>query len=175
MARRSTLTFDPVAEATRNWRDAGWANAAEGMALVTSIMRAHQILLARVDDVLAPLGLSFARFEALMLLNFSRAGRLPMGKMGQRLQVHPASVTNAIDRLESDGLVRRLPHPSDGRTTLAAITPKGRRLVRAAATALNAGVFADIGLATERADAVVGALAELRRRSGDFGGEPAGG
>ncbi len=169
MARRSTLTFDPVAEATRNWRDAGWANAAEGMALVTSIMRAHQILLARVDDVLAPLGLSFARFEALMLLNFSRAGRLPMGKMGQRLQVHPASVTNAIDRLESDGLVRRLPHPSDGRTTLAAITPKGRRLVRSAATALNAGVFADIGLATDRADAVVGALAELRRRSGDFG------
>ena len=71
------------------------------MALVTSIMRTHQILSARVDATLAPFNLTFARFEVLMLLDFSRAGRLPLGKIGQRLQVHPASVTNAIDRLVS--------------------------------------------------------------------------
>ena len=62
-----------------------------------------------------------------MLLTFTRTGQMPLGKIGQRLQVHPASVTNVIDRLEVDGLVRRRPHPTDQRTTLAAITAKGRR------------------------------------------------
>jgi len=66
---------------------------------VTSVMRAQQVLLARVDAVLSPFGLTFARFEVLMLLQFSRSGALPLSRIGQRLQVHPASVTNAIDRL----------------------------------------------------------------------------
>lgn len=138
------------------------------MALVTSIMRTHQLLLARVDDALAPVGLTFARFEVLMLLTFSRAGRLPLGKIGERLQVHPASVTNAIDRLERDGLVERLPHPTDGRTTLAAITAAGRRTARRAAAAVNAAVFADVGLADDQTAAVIDALATLRRGAGDF-------
>jgi DNA-binding MarR family transcriptional regulator len=168
MTRRQPLSFDPIAEARKNWRSAGWDSAAPGMALVTSIMRAHQILLASVDATLTPMGLSFARFEVLMLLDFSRRGTLPLSKIGQRLQVHPASVTNAIDRLEAAGYVERLPHPTDGRTTLAALTPSGRRLVRKAAAALNAGPFADVGMGAEELDGVVGALALLRRHAGDF-------
>ena len=77
----------PIAEARKNWENAGWEAAADGMALVTSIMRAHQVLLARVDTALAPFRLSFARYEVLMLLSFSQTGRLPLGKIGQRLQV----------------------------------------------------------------------------------------
>jgi hypothetical protein len=92
------LSFDPIVAATRNWESAGWTGAAEGVALVTSIMRAQQILLARVDQVLGPFGLTFARFETLMLLSFSRTGCLPLDKIGRRLQVHPASVTNAIGK-----------------------------------------------------------------------------
>jgi DNA-binding MarR family transcriptional regulator len=168
MSRRRPLSFDPIAEAGRNWRAAGWDDAAPGMALVTSIMRSHQILLARVDSTLAPMRLTFARFEVLMLLDFSRSGRLPLSKIGQRLQVHAASVTNAVDRLESDGLVTRVPHPTDGRTTLAAITRAGRRQVHRAATALNAAVFVDVGLDAEHVDAVVTALAVLRRNAHDF-------
>jgi DNA-binding MarR family transcriptional regulator len=173
VSRPNPLRFDPIEEAARNWRGAGWDEAAPGMALVTSIMRAHQILLARVDATLRPLGLTFARFEVLMLLDFSRTGRLPLSKIGQRLQVHPASVTNAIDRLEGDGLVERRPHPTDGRTTLAAITPSGRRLVRRAAGALNTDVFGDVGLDTADIEAVVTALTVLRRNAVDFV-EPAG-
>ena len=52
--------------------------------------------------------------------------------MGQRLMIHPTSVTNIIDRLEQQGLVRRLPHPTDGRTTLAEITDEGRSLAKRA-------------------------------------------
>jgi len=168
MVRRRPLSFDPIAEAAHNWRAAGWAPAAAGMALVTSIMRSHQILLGRVDDDLAPLGLSFARFEVLMLLQFSRSGRLPLGKIGQRLQVHPASVTNAIDRLVEDGLVERVPHPTDGRTTLAAITRAGRRRVQRAAIALNEGAFADVNMDAQQIDDVIAALTALRRNAGDF-------
>jgi DNA-binding MarR family transcriptional regulator len=60
-----------------------------------------------------------------------------MAKIGVRLMVHPASVTNTVDRLEVQGLVRREPHPTDGRTTLAAITPAGRRVVERATKALG--------------------------------------
>jgi DNA-binding MarR family transcriptional regulator len=169
---RRTLPFDPIAEAGRNWLAGGWTEAEPGMAFVTSIMRVHQIFLARVDEVLDPFDLTFARFEALRLLAFTRRGRLPLGKIGERLQVHPASVTNVIDRLEADGLVLRVPHPTDGRTTLAAITPRGRRLVATATDALNTKVFEQTGLSSAQLDAVVRTLAELREAAGDFTVDP---
>ncbi|MGI9605794.1 MAG: MarR family transcriptional regulator, partial [Acidimicrobiales bacterium] len=61
-----------------------------------------------------------------------------MARMGERLQVHPTSVTSTIDRLERDGLVTRSPHPSDRRATLATLTTEGRRVATAATTALEA-------------------------------------
>ena len=113
------MSFDPIEEARRQWNDHGWTDAADGMAVVTSIVRADQILQGRIDAVLRDLELTFARYELLVLLDFSRRGALPLGKIGARLQVHPASVTNAVNRLEADELVLRQPHPDDGRTTLA--------------------------------------------------------
>lgn len=168
VAPRRPLRFDPVDEARRNWAEEGWPEAADGMALVTSIMRAHQILLARVDEALAPLGLTFARYEVLMLLSFSRTGKLPLGKIGERLQVHAASVTNAIDRLERDGLVQRVAHPTDGRTTLASVTTKGRKLGRKATEVLNEQVFLRSGLDADRLRDLIGVLADLRQAAGDF-------
>ena len=168
MTRRQPLSFDPIAKAAQNWAAAGWGEQADGMAFVTSIMRAHQILIARVDETLATYKLSFARFEVLMLLSFSRTGQLPLGKIGQRLQVHPASVTNAIDRLESDGYVARMPHPTDGRTTLATITTVGRALAREAVVALNRDVFGKVGVGSGEAASVVKALGTLRHSADDF-------
>jgi len=165
---RRPLRFDPIDEARRNWVEGGWPEAADGMALVTSIMRAHQILLARVDEALAPLGLTFARYEVLMLLSFSRTGKLPLGKIGERLQVHAASVTNAIDRLERDGLVRRVAHPTDGRTTLASVSAKGLRLGRRATEILNEQVFLQSGLDDDRLRDLIQVLADLRQAAGDF-------
>jgi DNA-binding MarR family transcriptional regulator len=107
------------------------------MSAVTSIMRAQQILLARLNDTLKPYDLTFPRYEALMLLYYSRRGALPLGKMGDRLQVHRTSVTNIIDGLERSGLVTREPHERDRRTTLAAITPKGREIAEAVTPVLN--------------------------------------
>jgi DNA-binding MarR family transcriptional regulator len=166
------LPFDPIAEAARNWAAAGWAAEADAMAFATSVVRAHRILVTRVDTCLEPFGLTFSRFEVLMLLSFTRAGELPLGKISVRLQVHAASVTNAIDRLEADGLVTRVPHPTDGRTTLARLTAKGRDTAMAAVAALNRDVFARPGLPPEGVRATVDALAALRASAGDFTSEP---
>jgi DNA-binding MarR family transcriptional regulator len=164
----SPLPFDPVEQARHRWTEQGWGEAADGMAAVTSLMRAQQIVLARVEAVLRPLGLTFARYEVLMLLLFSRRGSLPLSRVGERLQVHPASVTNAVDRLEATDLVRRTPHPSDRRTTLATLTPAGRELATKATEALNAHVFSAPGLSPEQTRTLIDTLATLRRDAGDF-------
>lgn len=168
MGDRVRLGFDPVAEARRQWVAHGWPEAAESMAVVTSIMRVHQLLLSKADAVLRPLGLTFARYELLMLLMFSRRGELPLGKIGERLQVGAPSVTNAIDRLEADGFVRRRSNPDDGRGVLGAITPDGRRLARRATTTLNRVLFSSLELSGEELGGLFELLRQLRRQAGDF-------
>lgn len=138
------------------------------MVAVTSVMRAHQILLARVENALRPYDLSFARYELLRLLAFSRNGALPITKASDRLQVHVTSVTHAIRRLEAHGLVKRLPHPTDGRTTLVQITDLGRSTVEDATVTLNKEVFADIGLSDDESRALAASIETLRRNAGDF-------
>ena len=159
MSYRRPLPVDPLAEARRQWIAHGWTDAADGMSVVTSIMRAQQLLLARVDEALKPFRLSFARYEVLRLLAFSREGRLPMASAVARLQLHPTSVTSTVDRL---------PHPSDGRAVLLAITDAGRERVEAATEGLNGDVFADVGLDDEDAATLVRVIARLRRSAGDF-------
>jgi DNA-binding MarR family transcriptional regulator len=165
-ARR--LAFDPIAEAERQWGLHGWRDEAPGMAVVTSVMRLQQIFLGRADAVLRPLGLTFARYEVLMLLSFSQKGVLPLGKIGERLQVNAASVTNAVDRLQADGLVTRQSNPDDGRGRLARLTTAGRQSASAATDALNEQVFTDIGLAPSTVERLFDLLAELRGAAGDF-------
>ena len=137
------------------------------MAAVTSVMRVQQLLLSRIEDTLKPYGLTFAAYEALRLLAFSRRGSLPMGKMGERLMVHPASVTNAITRLEHRGLVERRLSPDDRRVVLATITPDGQALVREATEALNQASFGLPGLTARQAAEVTSTLRGLRVAGGD--------
>jgi DNA-binding MarR family transcriptional regulator len=159
---------DPIALARANWERAGWGDVADGMVAVTSVMRAHQILLARVEAALRPYDLSFSRYELLRLLAFSGSGALAITKASDRLQVHVTSVTHAIRRLEGDGLVERVPHPTDGRTTLVRITALGRSTVEDATVTLNTDVFADIGISDEASRTLSTAIGALRRHAGDF-------
>ncbi|MDT5303070.1 MAG: hypothetical protein QOG79_6312 [Mycobacterium sp.] len=159
---------DPIALARDNWERAGWGDVAEGMVAVTSVMRAHQILLARVESALRPYDLSFSRYELLRLLAFSGGGALPITKASDRLQVHVTSVTHAIRRLEGDGLVERIPHPTDGRTTLVRLTDLGRSTAEDATVTLNNEVFADIGMSESDSRTLTTAIESLRRHAGDF-------
>lgn len=164
----SRLAADPIGVARDEWVRRGWAQAAPGMAAVTSLMRAQQIMAARVDAALKPFGVTFARYEVLMLLTFSKRGSLPMKLIGSRLQVHPTSVTNAVDRLEAAGLVSRSTHPEDRRAYVVALTDDGRRLAERATAALNAEVFAEPGLAPDDIEALVGIIGRMRADAGDF-------
>src|SRR3984885_2983724 len=128
------------------------------MAAVTTIMRVQQILLAELDALLRPHGLTFARYEALVLLSFSREGSLPMSIIGQRLMVHPTSVTNTIDRLEKQELVIRRPNPRDGRGTLAEITPAGRDVMQRATEDLMKAEFGMSGYGENQLQELFGLL-----------------
>ncbi len=160
------LPFDPIDEAARQWGHR-WEGV-PAMHAVTSLMRVQQLVIGRLDAILKPHGLTFARYEALVLLVFSSRGSLPLGKMGERLQVHPTSVTSIVRRLEASRLVVRRAHPEDGRAVLAEITDAGRQLVETATRDL---VGADFGLGA-LGDPELRELSELlrpiRRAAGDF-------
>jgi DNA-binding MarR family transcriptional regulator len=160
------LPFDPIERAAERWAET-WGPAS-AMRVATSIMRAQQILLARYDELLKPHGLTFARYEVLVLLRFSRYGALPLGRIGERLMVHPTSVTNSIDRLSAAGFVERKPNPRDGRGTLAAITDAGLEVVEAATADLLGADFGLTSLDHDARDAVVAVLRVLRIDAGDF-------
>jgi DNA-binding MarR family transcriptional regulator len=162
------LSFDPIAQARRQWTERWGEVPARPMAAVTSIMRTQQILLARLGELLRPFGLTFPRYETLMVLVFSRTGALPVGKMGERLQVHRTSMTHMADRLEEAGLVTRVAHEEDRRSTLIAITPAGRELAARATAVLNEAGFAMDPLDDEALETVTSVLTEIRRHEGDF-------
>jgi DNA-binding MarR family transcriptional regulator len=162
------LPFDPIAEARRQW-DKHWGGAATpSMAAVTSMMRAQQIVMARLNELLEPLGLTFPRYEALMLLFYSREGQLPLGKISDRLQVHRASVTNVIDKLVESGYADRVQHGQDRRAVLARITKDGKRVARQATKRLGAARFGMEPLDDARCEEIYEVLRPLRAGAGDF-------
>jgi DNA-binding MarR family transcriptional regulator len=160
------LAFDPVRRAQELWRER-W-RADDSMAAATSVMRVQQLLLARYDEALRPHGLTFARYEALVLLTFSRSGRLPLSKIGERLMVHPTSVTNTVQRLAQSGLVERTPNPRDGRGTLAGLTEAGRAVVRAATDDLVGLDFGLEALDVEERAQLFALLRKVRLAAEDF-------
>lgn len=166
MADPLDLAFDPIERAASIWRDR--FGPADAMAAATSVMRVQQLLLAEFDRICKPYGVTFARYEALVLLSFSRTGALPMAKIGERLMVHPTSVTNTIQRLEAAGFVAREPNPRDGRGTLARITELGAEIVDKITKEL---MDADFGLGTLDAEGrgqLFDLLRDVRVAAGDF-------
>ena len=163
---RTRLPFDPVEEAARQW--ASQWDEMPRMRAVTSLMRVHQLVLTELDELLRPLGLTFARYEVLVLLSFSRRGALPLGKIGERLQVHATSVTPLVKRLEAADLIRRTPHPEDGRAVLASITSKGRTVMDKATEAIVGARFALGSLSEAECDRLTALLKRPRAAAGDF-------
>jgi DNA-binding MarR family transcriptional regulator len=162
------IRFDPISEARRQWNKHWGEPATPAMSAVTSIMRVHQILMARLNELLRPYELTFPRYEALMLLYYSRRGELPLGKMGDRLQVHRTSVTNTVDGLERLGYVERAPHEEDRRTILARITERGREVARAATLVLNEERFGTAPLSDGELDELSDTLRRVRVDAHDF-------
>lgn len=166
MPRPLDLQFDPIERAAEIWAER--FGPADAMAAATSVMRVQQLLLAQFDRICRPYGLTFARYEALVLLTFSRTGALPMAKIGERLMVHPTSVTNTVQRLEAAGFVTREPNPRDGRGTLARVTDLGRVVVDKVTGELMAADFGLEALDKGERAALVDLLRSIRVSAGDF-------
>jgi DNA-binding MarR family transcriptional regulator len=174
MVRALGLPFDPIDRAAQTWEQRFGPSSA--MRAATSVFRVQQILLARFDEALKPHDLTFARYEVLVLLTFSRTGELPLKVIGSRLMVHPTSVTNAIDRLVAAGYTRRRPNPADGRGVLAGITDDGRAVVGRATEALTVLDFGLADVPEEERAALFDILRRVRLGAGDVavGETPAG-
>ena len=159
------LNYDPVEGARQRWLEKGWTDSADGMAAVVSVMRAEPIFLNEATDILRPLGLTFARYQVLGMLRWNES--MTLGVLGNHLWITAATVTNAIDRLESAGLCRRASHPDDARATLAEITPKGRKVFDRAVDELNVKLFATVGLSQEELNQRVRLVRKIRAAAGD--------
>ena len=170
------LPFDPIDEAARQWAQR-WDGVAQ-MHAVTSLMRVQQLVLGRLDELLRPHGLTFARYEALVLLTFSGTRRAAAGQDGAAAAGAPDLVTSSSTGWTRPGS-STAGHPEDGRAVLAEITDAGRAVVEAATADL---VGADFGAAATCSTAR--RCAELLRRCcepvprsarGDFSTTGAGG
>ena len=163
------LPFDPIARAGELWR-ARWGESSQSAPMVTatSIMRVQQLLIAQFDAIAGRHGLTFARYEALVLLAFSREGRLSMGRIGERLMVHPTSATHIVQRLAAQGFVERVANPADRRGTFAVITDTGREAMEATTADLEAARFGLGMLSNEDQRRLFSLLRGVRVAAGDF-------
>lgn len=161
--------FDVVEASRRVWAERWGSEAASGNAVFTAIVRANQVLMQEVDRVMKAHGLTFTRYQVLTWLESEPdSAARALSWISTVLRVPPATVTNIIDRLEADGLVRRVPHPTDARTTLAEITGRGRTLARATTVDLNEQVYSPLALEGPQREQVVSLLGDLRASSGEF-------
>lgn len=158
---------DPILLADAHWKAHGWDTGWHFRAAL-SIYRTDDLVREHDDAVMRPYGLTSAKHEALAILSFSRQGAMPLGKLGERLLVHPTSVTSTVDALERLGLVERARHPTDRRTTLATITAKGRRVMRQTCATLGAQHSGLDALDADDAQQLFEVLTRVRADAGDL-------
>jgi DNA-binding MarR family transcriptional regulator len=86
----------------------------------------------RLDEVLEPVELSMVKYSALAKLAQAEEP-LPLGELAARLVSVRSNISQLVDRLEADGLVRRVEDPRDRRCVRATLTPLGRERQEAGA------------------------------------------
>jgi DNA-binding MarR family transcriptional regulator len=160
--------FDVVEASRRVWLERWEPEAASGMAVFTAILRSYQLLNDQVNAVMKRHGFTFVQYQVLAWLETDPESSLTLSWISKTLRIPPATVTDIIDRLEDDRLVRRVPHPTDARTTLAVITAKGRKAAVEATRELNATVYQGIGLSEGQRGQLVELLAQLRASGNEF-------
>lgn len=160
--------YDVVEASRRVWLDQWDPESASGNAAFTAILRAQEMLLHQANAVMKGHGLTFVRYEVLAWLAAEPDAALTLSWISDVLRIPPATVTNLVDRLETDGLARRVPHPSDARTTLAEITARGRRVVREATVEVNEVVYRPLGLDAAEREQLVELLRKVRVAGGEF-------
>jgi DNA-binding MarR family transcriptional regulator len=102
------------------------AGSSTAESVLDKLMHAGQTIEQHIEAALQPHGLSIAKIGALRVL-VTAARPLPLGVLSQRLGCVRSNITQLVDRLEADKLVRRVPDPEDRRSVRAEVTNEGRR------------------------------------------------
>jgi DNA-binding MarR family transcriptional regulator len=120
--------------------------------LAYALLDAAHALRVRLEEALQTVELSGAKYELLSQL-VERGGPLPLSELAVGQQCAPSNITQLIDRLEAEGLVRRVDDPSDRRGKRAELTPLGekRQLAGAREVQRIQAEFADALTAADRA------------------------
>jgi DNA-binding MarR family transcriptional regulator len=111
-------------------------------AIAFALMHAGHRVEARLEKALAGVGLSGAKHAALsVLVNQDRP--ISLSELAEKLTCVRSNVTQLVDRLEGDGLVKRIDDPADRRAVRAQVSRLGRERHAAGAKVVNA-VLKDI-------------------------------
>lgn len=99
------------------------------MGVVGRVLRLSLLLQGRVEAVLKPLGLTLWQFDVLVTLRRNgKPYRMSPTCLMHDVMLSSGAMTNRIDRLETMGLVKRLPDPDDRRGVLIELTDGGLKL-----------------------------------------------
>ena len=105
------------------------AEAIEVLLALLRTVRVHRTAVSRqLESLDLDLAMTGARYTLLMTLFFSTENRLAQNEISRELNVSRTNITNLIDGLERDGLVERVPNPSDRRVSYAHLTQRGRNV-----------------------------------------------
>lgn len=159
-AEKTSIEKYSLEKLLQSMEGAKWEGV-ESLFALSSSLRAARVLTSRVEAKLLKFGLNWPRFEALVMLRYAEGGSLLLGQLSHRLLVHPTSVTNIVDKLEAEGLVRRVPHSEDRRAVLAQITEEGHELMKSAAKALHEIEYGFAGASKEQLHLLIIACIEF--------------
>ena len=93
-------------------------------------------LYERVGQALASVGLSYPKYEVLKCLSES-GDAVSLGSLAEEQSCARSNITQLVDRLETEGLVRRVPDPTDRRSVRAELTEQGMAAAREGKTQMD--------------------------------------
>jgi DNA-binding MarR family transcriptional regulator len=106
-----------------------------------SLLQVHAALLPELDRRLRDAtGLPLTWYDVLLELSAARDGRLTMSQLGERAVLSRSRVSRVVDELTRAGLVRRVAHPEDARSSYAVITEDGLARFRESAPVYVSGI-----------------------------------
>jgi MarR family 2-MHQ and catechol resistance regulon transcriptional repressor len=100
-----------------------------GIHLWLILWKAYEACRAHAFRSIEKLGFCYSDFAVLECL--LHKGPLPVNTVGPKVSLTSGSITTAVDRLESRGLVERKDSKTDRRARIVSLTPEGRRLIKA--------------------------------------------
>lgn len=138
------------------------ADQEPGPSLLIKLLATSHHLEGRLEAALGKVGLSFAKLGVLRALAQAKEP-LALSQLADLNQCVRSNMTQLVDRLEAEGLVRRVDDPSDRRVVRAALTAAGRK-VHAQGTDIVDAMEREVAELLSHADAAAIGLAFARLR-----------